>query len=101
MSCTNWSIKDQSLITPLICSATEQTLLLSSNLSLAASTLEEMAVKVAFLVTAALLTVAAAYPYNDLATVQHAADCSGEFAVNVYYGGKNYKLTTCTLSKFY
>ena len=101
MPCINWSIKDQSLITLLTCSATEQTLLLSSNLSLAASTLEEMAVKVAFLVTAALLTVAAAYPYNDLATVEHTADCTGDVAHYIYYGGKKYGLTTCTLSKCY
>ena len=91
----------RSLITLLICSATEQTLLLSSNLSLAEYILKEMAVKVAFLVTAALLTVAAAYPYYDLATVQHAADCSDDVAHNVYYGGKNYQLRTCTLSKCY
>ena len=90
MSCTNWSIKDQSLITHL------QIILLSSNsISLAASTLKEMAVK-AFLVIAALITGAAAYPYDSLArTAQEQLVCYEDTLITIIFDMVHHDFILC------
>ena len=58
-----------------------------------------MAVQVAFLITAALLTMAAVYPYDSQAKAE--LECDEDSMRRITFGSVNYNLRLCRESKWH
>ena len=58
-----------------------------------------MAVQVAFLITAALLTMAAICPYDSQAKAE--LECDEDSMLTIPFGSVNYNLRLCRESKWY
>ena len=60
-----------------------------------------MAVQVAFLVIAALLTVTAAHPYDSRAKAEEDLECDEDSSRTITFGSANYDLRVCRKSKWH